>query len=131
MFFSMCWKTIFQKQYFMKNIEQLSVSYKNPNTHIEQDMTIYLICLEQCTKRDITGLEKKILQLGSVTNSPLKKMWLIQSDLNAEEIRDQLLTYVHAKDSLLVIRIDADHWASWNVHKNTALWLNQASIKTA
>lgn len=92
-------------------------------------MATYLISLEQRTKRELSSLEKKIIQLSSHTPLiPLKGTWLIQTDLTAEQVRDELLIHVHAKDALLVIRVDVDNWASWNVHKNTEIWLNQEAV---
>lgn len=92
-------------------------------------MATYLISLEQRTKRELSSLEKKIIQLSTHTPLiPLKGMWLMQTDLTAEQVRDNLLIHVHAKDALLVIRVDVDNWASWNVHKNTEVWLNQKAV---
>lgn len=92
-------------------------------------MAAYLISLEQRTKREFSSLEKKIIQLSAHPPViPLKNAWLVQTDLTAEQVRDELLVHVHAKDALLVIRVDANNWASWNVHKNTEVWLNQEAV---
>lgn len=92
-------------------------------------MATYLISLEQRTKRDFLDFDKKIKNLSENPSiNPLKYVWIIHSSLSSDEIRDNLLAYIHAKDALFVIRIHADDWASWNVHKNTEIWLNQEAV---
>lgn len=93
---------------------------------MRQNMTTYLISLEARSKRDYHDLEAKIAQLSSIKPiTPLKDTWILLSELSAEEIRDQLLSHIYAKDALIVIRIDSHDWASWNIHEKSALWLNQ------
>ena len=92
-------------------------------------MATYLISLEQRTKCDFSDLDKKIRNLSEIAPvNPVKYVWILHSIQNSEEIRDALLAHIHAKDSLFVIRIHADDWASWNVHKNTEVWLNKDVI---
>lgn len=93
------------------------------------NMTTYLISLEARSKREYDELEKKIVQLSSIKPiTPLKDTWILLSELSSEEIRDQLLSHIYAKDALMVIRIDAHDWASWNIHEKSALWLNKTAI---
>lgn len=88
-------------------------------------MPTYLISLEPRAKRNYSELSEKINALSQTHFiQPLKSLWIAYSDLDSTEIRDQLLTYIYAKDSLLVIKIDAEDWASWNINDKSAHWLN-------
>ncbi|RKG29252.1 hypothetical protein [Acinetobacter tianfuensis] len=90
-------------------------------------MTTYLISLEARSKRDYDDLAGKIGQISTDKPiAPLKNLWVMHSDLSSEEIRDQLLSHIYAKDALMVIRVDAQNWASWNIHEKSAHWLNQS-----
>jgi len=91
-------------------------------------MTTYLISLEARSKRDYDDLAEKIVQISSLKPiSPLKYQWVMHSELSSEEIRDQLLSHIYAKDALIVIRVDAHDWASWNINEKSAHWLNQSA----
>lgn len=54
----------------------------------------------------------------------LESFWLIDTNLSAATIRDQLKSIVDANDTIFVCRIQ-QNWASWNYQ--CADWLNNPS----
>lgn len=85
-----------------------------------------MIQYEMFKKRDSAPLKQRIEKLGIEAKiTPMSHLWLIRSQLDSSEIRDQLLPFIDAKDKLFVVRVDTDDWASWNLNDKEVSWLNQ------
>ena len=53
------------------------------------------------------------------------KAWIVQSDQNTIEIRNQIKQNIPAIDSLLVIGIDGANWATSSVNKDVTDWMKE------
>jgi hypothetical protein len=56
-----------------------------------------------------------------------KSVWLVESALNAAEIRDSIRTALYPNDSLFVARLQGN-WASWTLGDARNNWLRQRSF---
>lgn len=53
------------------------------------------------------------------------KAWIIQSDQNTVELRNQIKQAVPGIDSILVIGIDGANWATSSVNKDVTDWMKE------
>jgi hypothetical protein len=51
-----------------------------------------------------------------------KSVWLVDSELSASALRDELKGYLHADDILFVARLQGS-WSSWNFGQKRNDWL--------
>ena len=56
-----------------------------------------------------------------------KSVWLVESALNAAEIRESIRTTLDSKDVLFVARLQGN-WASWALGEARNNWLKQRSF---
>jgi hypothetical protein len=56
----------------------------------------------------------------------LESVWLINTSLSASEILNRLIPHVDSNDRLLVI-LQGDDWATYNIPKNGNDWLQNQS----
>lgn len=54
---------------------------------------------------------------------PLESVWLIKSNLSAENFRNSLLSHIDSNDKLLVLDITKDIGAWFNLPKDVSEWI--------
>lgn len=69
-------------------------------------------------------LIEKIQEFSSRAK-PMKSVRLIKSTLDAWEIRDTLMPLLDPNDMLLVIEVNINHGASYNLSKTVSDWLDR------
>jgi hypothetical protein len=55
----------------------------------------------------------------------LDSMWLLQTTLDASEVRNILAGHIDRTDELLVVDVTGAHWASRNLSERANRWLTQ------
>ncbi len=53
---------------------------------------------------------------------PVKSVWIIKSENNAEEIRNQIKTVLDSNDKLIVVEMSGD-WGTYNISKEVTDWM--------
>ncbi|MFZ1720170.1 MAG: hypothetical protein WAU28_02350 [Candidatus Moraniibacteriota bacterium] len=53
---------------------------------------------------------------------PVKSVWLVKSDKNAAEIRDEIKGVFDSNDKLIVVEISGN-WATYNISKEVTDWM--------
>ncbi len=53
---------------------------------------------------------------------PLQSVFLVKSDKNAGQIRNELKRYLDNTDKLLVIEV-RNHWGTFNINKKVTAWM--------
>lgn len=79
--------------------------------------------------RDYNSLIPAIKALGSWAH-PLKSTWVVDTQLNAAQVRDQLLDHIDQNDGLLVTRLSGE--SAWHgLADDVANWLRDHLGRTA
>ena len=84
-------------------------------------MALYLITYDLNEEKDYDSLFKKLKEYGTYSHS-LSSVWFIETEEDATQIRDKLVTELDEDDELLVIEVRR-HWASRNLRKGATDWL--------
>ena len=88
-------------------------------------MAAYSITYDLIKAKDYSRIIEGIKKVsGDNWAKPTKSQWIITSTQTSEQIRDFLKSYMDSDDVLFVIEIKLDNWASWNIPKEAAKWLN-------
>lgn len=58
-------------------------------------------------------LIKKIKTLGTTWAHPCESHWLINTNLNANEIFNQLKPFIDSNDNVLVVKFDVNDYSGW------------------
>ncbi len=56
-----------------------------------------------------------------------KSVWLVESALNATEIRELIQPFVHSMDALFVARLQGN-WSSWSLGNERNTWLRNCAF---
>jgi hypothetical protein len=56
-----------------------------------------------------------------------ESVWLVESALNATEIREQMQPFVHSTDALFVARLQGN-WSSWSLGSERNAWLSNRAF---
>lgn len=89
-------------------------------------MSVYAITYDlHAPQQDYDKLHDSIKSLGAYSKR-FDSFWLVDSSLEASEIRDKIKLVVDSNDKILVIEVKK-HWASWNLPEGGAEWLKSES----
>jgi hypothetical protein len=84
---------------------------------------IYLITYELNSDKDYTGLYDTIKSYEAWWHY-IDSTWLVNTDLSAEQISDELLPHIDKdKDNLLVVKVDIAERQGW-LSKGAWDWIN-------
>lgn len=74
------------------------------------------------THSDYIRLFNHIKSFYSSWSRPVKSVWIIKSDNNAGQIRDQIKTILDLNDKLIVIEV-SKNWGTYNISKEVTDWM--------
>jgi hypothetical protein len=75
------------------------------------------------TSQDYKELINSIQSLGHWAK-PHYSIFLVKSNFSARIIRNRLSKFVDRNDSILVVDITNDDWASWNLTNEVVQWMH-------
>jgi len=75
--------------------------------------------------KDYEGLISEIKKIANGYWHHLDSTWLVNTTLNARQIRDRLKLYLDGDDELLVIAV-ANNWATFGVDQRGNDWLRNS-----
>jgi len=82
-------------------------------------MNHYLLSYDLHNKRNYERIQQGIEHLTTYGDvKPLESLFIVQTHLKAEEIRNILSDYTDKDDSIFVIKTDISDWASKNISLN-------------
>lgn len=88
-------------------------------------MTTYMIGYDlNKAGKDYTGLISEIKKLANGYWHHLDSTWLVNTTLNAAQIRDRLRPSLDGDDELLVIAT-ANNWATYGIKESGNKWLHE------
>jgi hypothetical protein len=97
----------------------------------EQKAMVFLITYDLTTPNDTSSdyerVIDKIKTLSSAWCHIEKSVWLVDSALNAQEIRDEIKNCLYQSDILFIARLQGN-WASWAFGAERNDWLKQRTF---
>ena len=86
-------------------------------------MAMYVVGYESHTGGELAGLDIAIGQLSAVCRRCLPSTWLVQSDLRAPQIVEQLKSSLPESARLTVFKIDPDSAAWIGFNAESSQWM--------
>lgn len=74
------------------------------------------------THNDYVVLSSHLKSLYVSWARPVKSVWIIKSNKNAEEIRDEIKSVFDSNDKLIVVEMSGD-WGTYNILKEITDWM--------
>ncbi len=74
------------------------------------------------TQSDYVVLSNYLKSLYTFWARPVKSVWIIKSDKNAAQIRDEIKLGLDQNDKLIVVELSGD-WGTSNVSKEVTDWM--------
>jgi hypothetical protein len=74
--------------------------------------------------RDYTSLIESIKALGGWWHH-LDSTWFVRTSLTAVQLRDRLRSHIDANDSLLIVDMATNAWASYGLNQKSSTWLQK------
>lgn len=74
------------------------------------------------THSDYTVLFNHLKSLYSSWARPVKSVWIIKSDKDAEQIRDEIKAVLDSNDKLIVVEMSGN-WGTYNISKEVTDWM--------
>lgn len=74
------------------------------------------------THTDYIELSNRIKALYSSWSRPVKSVWIIKSDKNAGQIRDEIKLVLDSNDKLIVVEM-LGSWGTYNVSRDVTGWM--------
>lgn len=56
---------------------------------------------------------------------PLQTVYLVYTNMQASEIRDNLKSLVDVNDKVIVVKLNTSNWATYNLPVTTTSWLHK------
>ena len=67
-------------------------------------------------------LSKHLKSLYEFWARPVKSVWIIRSDKDAEQIRDEIKSVLDFNDKLIVVELSGN-WGTYNISKDITDWM--------
>lgn len=74
------------------------------------------------THSSYIALSNYLKSLYSSWARPVKSVWIIKSNKNAEQIRDEIKATLDYNDRLIVVEM-SENWGTYNVSKEVTDWM--------
>lgn len=74
------------------------------------------------THSDYIALSKHIKSLYSSWARPVKSVWILKSDKDAGQIRDEIKSVLDSNDKLIVVEMSGN-WGTYNISKEVTEWM--------
>ena len=74
------------------------------------------------THSDYVSLSNYLKSLYTLWARPVKSVWIIKSDKDAAQIRDEIKLALDSNDKLIVVEISGN-WATYNISKEITDWM--------
>lgn len=74
------------------------------------------------THSDYVALSSHLKSLYASWARPVKSVWIIKSEKDAEQIRDEIKTALDTNDKLIVVEMSGN-WGTYNVSKEVTDWM--------
>ena len=74
------------------------------------------------THADYVALFNYLKSLYTIWARPVKSVWIIKSDKNVAQIRDEIKLVLDQNDKLIVVEM-ASNWGTYNVVKEVTDWM--------
>jgi len=74
------------------------------------------------THADYIALSKHLKTLYSSWARPVKSVWIVKSDKDAGQIRDEIRLTLDSNDKLIVVELNSN-WGTFNVSKEVTDWM--------
>lgn len=56
---------------------------------------------------------------------PVKSVWIVKSDKNARQIRDQIKQGLDQNDKVIIVELKGSSWGTYNISKEVTDWLRK------
>jgi hypothetical protein len=74
------------------------------------------------THADYEALFSYLKSLYAIWARPVKSVWIIKSDKNVAQIRDEIKLVLDQNDKLIVVEL-ASNWGTYNIPKEVTDWM--------